>query len=248
MGTRSELAVVVVALAGCDRAFQLDEVGPIPPDVAVGTPCPAVASGPDEDGDGCANVVDDCPGMPDPMQIDSDGDGIGDACDPHPNRRGDRIVAAAFFDTQNDSDWALVTPDWTVAGGAMSNGVATQMTRALPMFPGVELGYTVVGKTDHNAELRLNFGVGLPTAVNCHVDYNAPSFDLFLMSHPGVSITDLMQHFSLHIDDLGSTCMLSGLPVTTSDVIAGPFDATLEVQNDMRIQLDYILVYQFTPE
>lgn len=39
---------------------------------------------PDLDGDGVPNDADICPSHPDPDQADQDGDGLGDACDPHP--------------------------------------------------------------------------------------------------------------------------------------------------------------------
>ncbi|MES2154047.1 MAG: thrombospondin type 3 repeat-containing protein [bacterium] len=48
-------------------------------------PVSPVAPGPvtptDKDGDGIADIVDDCPGIPDPDQTDFDGDHIGDVCD-----------------------------------------------------------------------------------------------------------------------------------------------------------------------
>lgn len=34
----------------------------------------------DRDADGVSNAADNCPGTPNPNQADSDGDGVGDAC------------------------------------------------------------------------------------------------------------------------------------------------------------------------
>src|SRR5204863_7585451 len=36
----------------------------------------------DADGDTVCDAIDDCPNDPDPLQRDSDGDGLGDECDP----------------------------------------------------------------------------------------------------------------------------------------------------------------------
>jgi hypothetical protein len=44
--------------------------------------CPADSGHPDGDNDGVCDLDDDCPTQSDPSQVDTDGDGIGDACDP----------------------------------------------------------------------------------------------------------------------------------------------------------------------
>ena len=43
---------------------------------------PGVVIGPDEDRDGIVRSADNCPQVPNFGQDDSDGDGVGDACDP----------------------------------------------------------------------------------------------------------------------------------------------------------------------
>src|SRR6185369_13876108 len=40
----------------------------------------AISLSPDNDGDGVANLLDNCPLIPNPNQQDTDGDGVGDVC------------------------------------------------------------------------------------------------------------------------------------------------------------------------
>lgn len=73
--------------------------GPIPRRATGGGMIPAVSGmpmpGTDDDGDGIANAMDNCPRVFNPRfdtlttQDDIDGDGVGDACDPMPCARGD---------------------------------------------------------------------------------------------------------------------------------------------------------------
>ena len=55
----------------------------------------------DADGDHWINQSDNCPNTPNSGQLDGDGDGVGDACDPEPDIKGDGSGYAGGF---NDSD------------------------------------------------------------------------------------------------------------------------------------------------
>lgn len=46
----------------------------------------ACSEGMDDDGDGFADLCDDCPYVANPSQVDADGDGLGDACDAFPQQ------------------------------------------------------------------------------------------------------------------------------------------------------------------
>ena len=58
----------------------------------------------DEDADGVRDFCDVCPHMPDPAQADSDGDRVGDACDPEPANPRQQIVVFDSFETL-DAAW-----------------------------------------------------------------------------------------------------------------------------------------------
>ena len=61
----------------------------------------------DEDGDGVADAVDDCPYLAGP-QLDSDGDGVGDLCDPEPAIARQRVALFATL-APTDQPWQLTT-------------------------------------------------------------------------------------------------------------------------------------------
>jgi hypothetical protein len=71
-----------------------DMAGVIPADMAG-----CVGGSPDEDQDGRANFCDICPADADPTPVDSDGDGLPDACDPDPTTASNANLYFDPFDT-----------------------------------------------------------------------------------------------------------------------------------------------------
>ncbi len=69
---------------------------------------------PDDDGDFITNSMDNCPNVYNPSQQDSDGDGMGDACDPirvwyvKPNGSGDAPTIQAAIDSASSNDTVML--------------------------------------------------------------------------------------------------------------------------------------------
>lgn len=91
----------VTAAAGCGRLGFDDAVrdaagaGDAPP----ARPSFACLPGHDEDADGIVDCEDVCPHRADRGQLDSDGDSVGDACDPYPASRTERVAVFEPFVT-----------------------------------------------------------------------------------------------------------------------------------------------------
>jgi hypothetical protein len=66
----------------------------------------------DEDGDGDGDVCDSCPHLPDP-QVDADGDGVGDDCDPSTTAAHSIVFFDGFGDNRNG--WSVGGSRWGLA-------------------------------------------------------------------------------------------------------------------------------------
>lgn len=93
------LAALPVSSGPVDMAIPpggpFDLAGVVPPDLAG-----CIGGTPDEDSDGRANSCDLCPADPDPTPVDTDGDGLPDACDPDPMMKSNTL---AYFDPMNSA-------------------------------------------------------------------------------------------------------------------------------------------------
>jgi hypothetical protein len=114
--------VSLLALVGCGRLGFDVAGGSTDGDARLGDGAfDTLAIGHDEDGDGVRDVDDTCPHLAVP-QTDSDGDKVGDACDPNPGTTGDAIT---LFATMEPGDQPFTL------GGGTDDGVWTQRADAL---------------------------------------------------------------------------------------------------------------------
>lgn len=105
---------LALALAACGRE-NFDGVDPLEGDF---------------DGDGIDGNTDNCPHIFNDSQLDTDGDDVGDACDPRPGDAGDALAGIGIFG-QSFGDWAPdISTNWQLDGGYITSTPAPDETMA----------------------------------------------------------------------------------------------------------------------
>ncbi|MBV8758789.1 MAG: thrombospondin type 3 repeat-containing protein [Deltaproteobacteria bacterium] len=160
-------AVLLLGIAGCDRLFGFQDVPPPEIDAAVGG-C-TLGSAHDDDGDCVPDALDNCPGLPNPDQLDRDADLIGDACDPDPIRRGNVLVLfVPNSDPDTQSNWSF-NGAWSVGADVLTNADATNTNEdwaywTQQLMPPIELQTIVHIDTLSPPENKIGLSFAVPPA------------------------------------------------------------------------------------
>ena len=107
--------------------------------------CQRALAPPDDDGDGIANHLDACPETPDPGQADTDGDGLGDACDLDAAvcygvrntpgaARFERLEAVPSTDALGDADTRVTMLDELCIAASVDGSAAARAEHALSAY------------------------------------------------------------------------------------------------------------------
>lgn len=155
------IVVVAAGTSGCGRlGFDPDEQ--TIDDAAGGTDATDAVTGHDEDGDGVVDANDNCPHLANLDQGDTDGDEVGDACDPQPLTAGEHIALFATL-TPGDQPLALGGDGtWTTAadGLGFTGGFGT-LRFDLPLGAArVAFGIDVVGLVTGMGQHQIALGTG----------------------------------------------------------------------------------------
>ncbi len=119
----------------------------------------AAKSSHDEDGDGLADAVDNCPFLPTADPADGDGDGVGDACDPEPTMPRQRLTlfapmtgSAPCTSDASGSEWVHSADSWDISGATL----ARLICQSAPVHDtDVWIGADIVALTGYPQDLAL---------------------------------------------------------------------------------------------
>jgi hypothetical protein len=218
----------------------------------------------DEDQDGFADGSDNCPAHFNQSQADRDGDRIGDACDPHPDAAGDKLVSAAFFAT-SFGDW---TPDqasnWMLDAGMLvtkqppdSTNARLSLSVTAPQGT-LEVGYTVRDFGSNTATQTSLF--------NATLTAGSSSWSCHLVNNGGTAVLDTVQIYNDAsysggrglsnavmvggATELRATLDNAAIECRTPDaafMLTGPTSANVSSASiqiyGMQVALEYVMVY-----
>ena len=176
-----------------------DLAGMMPSDMTM-----CVGGLPDEDNDGRANFCDLCPADADPTPVDTDADGLPDACDPDPAMGTNTLV---YFDPMdvNSGHWsganAITQSYMNIDTQTVGTTSASNSTDMLPLnvrvqtiiFPTAEHGN---GGGDTGIFVGTNANVSQANGAFCGLTWNngAPdTLDLYKVTNGGFSVPAAQQ-------------------------------------------------------
>lgn len=234
---------LVVALGGCNALFGLDPTTRADRDAAMvdaavvdatvidaasdapidAIPPGCVPIGHDDDADGVDDGCDNCPGLPNPQQGDSDSDTVGDACDPS-FAPDDDIIGFDSFAVP--TSWASVRGSWARSDETYDQfdlAAATSLARRPLVDLGapeltVDITFSITGTlplaVGENPGLR---GLGVwfvatggsagtdPDGYLCEITADLASPSAFLR-------TDLTERQQSNLKTIASGTIIAGLP------------------------------------
>lgn len=172
--------LLLLVLAGCNMAFGIEET-----DLEQHRSCERDADQLDEDGDGMRNSLDTCPGIPDPLQSDTDNDGVGDACDPDADGEN-AFLDLAYFEAGAGCWVPGSAEDWSFDGDATSATARLSLLtqRRQETSGSLEFAFAIVESppvdTNYDIRVQMNHAGG---QARCSVRHYADGgLDLFLTS------------------------------------------------------------------
>ena len=172
------------------------------------------AGGHDEDGDGVPDMIDRCPHVADPAQLDSDGDQVGDACDRQPSMANQQWLYftplmgdadAGLFNAQAPTSWMRNADDWhfIVATG----GATLQHTQALGDVD-VWIGFTTesLGTGSRQAAIIIH-SMMAPYWYGEMFDNGTGTTRLSIVNYDGVGYTPISQNNFASAIPIGNVTM-----------------------------------------
>jgi hypothetical protein len=273
--------LLLLALVSCEKVFSLETVvrpsdGPMPPfdgagDGFIGTDalftCTDVANH-DEDGDGLADDVDNCPEASNPGQESvRDGDGIGDVCDPNATIGTDSRVLWVSFASASSCWEAAGTSAWTFhddAAYVMKNsaGYAYAIANLPPPAPGIVYRAHVVVDTVSSANkgtfaLVANKNSLSGQILSCALIHDPSTTDIaqtFLTgtneSHVAIPVMAGTGYtVELHYDATSASCRVmtdTGTAVVTGTIhySSVPVDQLALAAEWMSAHVDWVAIYR----